>query len=129
MFRDSMRPLGIVVLAVLATAPVVRTLCVWACEATTAPAVAAGEHAGHCTPPSEAGNGDGAGLASLAGCESCDVLGEALRATVRSEHSLTVGLPAPELAVAHAASPSSQPATLPAHAPSPPLRAPYPLRI
>jgi hypothetical protein len=125
-----MRPLGIVVLAILTTAPVVRTLCVWACEAPMAPAVAAGEHAGHCTPPPDAGSGDGPGLASLAGCESCDAFGEALlRATVRSEHSLTMGLPAPALAVAHAASRPSQPVTISPHGPSPPLRAPYPLRI
>jgi hypothetical protein len=126
------RPLGIVLLAILAAVPLVRTLCAWDCAAPAASETVspAGEHAGHCAQPTGGADSEIPGLASVGGCDNCDLIGEALRATVRAESaSLTLPLPAPAWLAPGLQLASSDAAVASTRAASPPLRATYPLRI
>jgi hypothetical protein len=130
-----MRPLGVVLLAVLTAAPLVRTLCAWECgPADTAKAASVASEQGHCAQapevPVDAPDAETAALVSVAGCERCDIL-DTLRATVR-----TVAAALTSVSIAPAWSGTADRpntfdfiATAPARATSPPLRAPYPLRI
>jgi hypothetical protein len=131
MFRGLSRPLGVVLLAVLAAAPVVRTLCGWECGPSPAPrgAVATPEQGGHCAQTADHVEAGAAGLMSVSGCGGCD-LGGTLRATVRTETAaLATSLLAPAWAAPGHALRSPDPARGSTRAASPPLRAPYPLRI
>lgn len=131
-----MRPLGVVLLAVLTAAPLVRTLCAWECgPAETATIASVPSEHGHCAQapevPADAPDAETAVLVSVAGCERCDILDDVLRATVRS--MATPLAPASTVPVrswtADALHTSAVIAAAPARAASPPLRAPYPLRI
>lgn len=128
----ALRSIGVVLLAVLAAAPVVRTLCAWDCAAPAASEAAtpAAEDAGHCAQPAGRADMDTAGLVSLGGCDRCDLAGQTLRATVRAENaSLTLPLTAPAWSAPGMHLASSDAAGASTRAPSPPLRATYPLRI
>jgi hypothetical protein len=126
------RPFGIVLLAVLAAAPVVRTLCAWECAAPAASEAAApaAEHAGHCAQPAGSAGSETAGLVSLGGCERCDAGDVTLRATVRTQTpSPIILLASPFPATLDEDPRASDFVSAAARATSPPLRAPYPLRI
>lgn len=132
MFRGVSRPLGLVLLAVLAVAPVVRTLCAWDCGASpvASEAAAVAEHGPHCAQPAGSAEAESPGLMSGGDCDRCDVLGATLRATVRTEiASLATPLPAAPWSGSRHDLKSSDLALASTRAASPPLQAPYPLRI
>jgi hypothetical protein len=135
-----MRPLGVVLLAVLTAAPLVRTLCAWECgPADTAKVEAVPSEHSHCAqapegPPQvshDAPDAETTALVSVAGCERCDIVDDTLRATVRT----MAATPAPASIVpassgrAGGLDTSDLIAAPPGRAAYPPLRAPYPLRI
>jgi hypothetical protein len=130
MFRSLLRPLGFVLLAVLATAPAARALCVWECApAARETAIPATERAGHCAQP--AGDDvETAALVSLDACDSCDRVGETPRATARPDSTTIVTLAPSPTSTTPARDPlAAQLVSASAHATSPPLCSPYPLRI
>lgn len=128
MFRGLSRPLAVVLLAVLAATPVVRALCALECRAErTAYASAPAEHCARPTVDSDLLTFE---LRGSADCPGCDASARAVQASLRAEAK------APVAALAHtmpAATPDELAATAGAAAVplpgSPPLRAPYPLRI
>jgi hypothetical protein len=133
MFRGLSRPLGVLLLAVLAVTPVARVLCALECRAertahTSAPDSA--EPTSHCARPAA-----DAGLATLnlrgfPDCAGCKATFGTEQATLRVEAKgplagLAQAMPSP--AADEVAAPAGAAAVrLPG---SPPLRAPYPLRI
>ncbi len=120
-------------LAVLVAAPVVRTLCAWDCGPSSPAArgaAASPDQAGHCAHPAGSAESESARLDAVDGCDRCEALGETVRATVRTEStSLATALPAPARSGPGHDLTSSDLAPASTRAASPPLRAPYPLRI
>ncbi|HUF81022.1 MAG TPA: hypothetical protein VMN03_07795 [Burkholderiales bacterium] len=130
MFRGLSRPLGVMLLAVLAASPVARVLCALECRAERTAHTSAPDSAAHCAPPAVDPDLATFELRGFPNCSGCDGTVGAVQAMLRAEaKALAAGLAQalPSSAPDELAAPAGAAAVLLPG--SPPLRAPYPLRI
>ena len=130
MFRGLSRPLGVLLLAVLVASPVARVLCALECRAEPTSHASAADSAEHCARPAVDPDLATLELRGFPNCSGCDALLGAVQATLRAEAKAPVAGPAqvmPSFAPDEFVVPAGAAAVTPPG--SPPLRAPYPLRI